>query len=153
VTSPSSGSQSSPALAAQDALTAMLLRRLTKSFGIPAADAEEIVRDALLWRLAAGAMSDPESWLVETVCTTARSYWRREAPGDATEAEMAAIRAAVFTGAALLALAPQRQEALRLRLHEGRTYREIAEAMDITPGYARGLVREALTKIARTRRK
>ena len=136
-----------------DALAAMLVRRLTNSFGIPAPDAEAIVVNARLCLLAAGGATDAEAWLVETVCEAARGYWRRTAPADASAGETETLREVIFTGRALEALPPQMREALRLRCHEGRAYEDIAQEMDIARPYAERLVARALAKMTRARRK
>lgn len=133
------------------AVTEMLVRRLTGSFGIPTEDAVRIVRDARVTLLGILHVSDPETLLLEIACDTARAYWRSALP-DATPAETRALEEIAFTGAALASLAPRVREALRLRFHDRRTYAEIAAELDVVPAYARRMVWRALARIARAQR-
>lgn len=126
-----------------------LIQTVTRSFGIPDADAREIVRQACIALFHARLSIDPERWLCNVVCDLAREYWRSEPPADASPGEAITFREVNFTKRVLSTLSATAREALRLRYHEGRTLEEIAQALNVAPVAARRMIEKSLAKILR----
>ena len=137
-----------------DSLVAMLTRRLTAGFGIPPGEAAAMVREARLALLMNVApVPDPETWLVGLVSEMGRAYWQRGLPPDATAEEARAIAELAFTSAAVATLSPRLREALRLRFHEKKTFREIAAELDVAEPYALRMVTRGVTKVLHAQRR
>jgi DNA-directed RNA polymerase specialized sigma subunit, sigma24 homolog len=126
-----------------------LVSTVTRTFGVPEEDARAIVREGCIALYHAKQIAEPDRWLSNFVCDLARAYWHHKPPSDATCREAITVREVTFTRRLLDTLPAPAREALRLRYHEGKTFAEVAEELNVAPLAARRMIEKSLAKIVR----
>jgi len=129
----------------------VLVRAVTR-IGVPEADAEALVWEALL----ACLWEDPpegerKAWLIAAAATRASTYLELRglpARGDVAK-EARAVEHLDLRRRELAALTERVREALRLRVSEKKSYAEIAEELGVSEFAAKKMVERALRKLPR----
>lgn len=132
----------------------LLVRTLPRLFGISEKEAELTVFDAISAYIASAPPdSDASKWIAAAACTQALGLQRARIPAAAPPADPrdaeAEVARQILYARGLHRLTSREREALALRVAERQTYWAIAAAMDITPTYAKKLVRRAAEKLRR----
>lgn len=126
----------------------LLLEMLTRTFGVPAQDAETLVYETVTaYQMAAEVVPSPLAFLIAGARAKGLAYL--EAHGGA---RVQADPEAALARGALHLLAGQAREAVRLRFEEGMAYPDIALELGVTVFAAEQLVAKALAKIRRLQR-
>ena len=123
------------------------------------ADAEDLAQDVFISAWQAAARWRPEAkfatWLYRVTANACLNWKRRSRPalvesldgrpaaGESAEATLARREEEAAVGAAVRALPANQRMALILRRFEGRSNREVAEAMDCSEGAVEGLLQRA----------
>ncbi|MEK7469022.1 MAG: sigma-70 family RNA polymerase sigma factor [Planctomycetota bacterium] len=122
-------------------------------------DAEDLAQDVFLAAWTAASRWRPEAkfgtWLYRVTANACLNWKRRSRPalvenldarpaaGESAEAALARREEGEAVGAAVRALPPNQRMALVLRRFEGRSNRQVAEAMDCSEGAVEGLLQRA----------
>ncbi|KAF0242520.1 MAG: RNA polymerase sigma-70 factor ECF [Planctomycetota bacterium] len=122
-------------------------------------DAEDLAQDVFLAAWSAAARWRPEAkfgtWLYRVTANACLNWKRRSRPalvagldarpaaGESAEAAMARREEEAAVGTAVKALPANQRMALILRRFEGRTNREVGEAMDCSEAAVEGLLQRA----------
>lgn len=132
-------------------LTRVLGGTLTRDYGLSSAEGNELLQQALCAYLQLTVpIGDPEAWLIAIVCSKAEELYRqRGGRAGAPDVQQATSRAREILGVVrgLEALPADARKAIRLRIHEGWSFEDIAAELDVTVRYARHLVATSLKKL------
>lgn len=126
---------------------------LTRDFCLSEAEANDLVQQALCAYLQLTvSTSEAEAWLISVVCSRAEALYRQRAgasavpvPGATQESTRTREVLEVMRG--LEALPANAQKAVRLRIHERRSFEDIADELNVSVKYARHLVATSLKKL------
>jgi RNA polymerase sigma factor (sigma-70 family) len=134
-----------------------VLLRAVMRIGVPEEAADALVREAFIGYFFLNPPPQPQeakAWLIAAAGMKASEYLKMHGlPAGGNVAEAArAVEHLEVQREELATLPARAREALRLRVSEGRSYAEIAEALDVSEFAARKMVSRAWAKLRRLRR-
>ncbi len=125
-----------------EAYRGLLLRLLTRNFGVPAGDAESLVYETFLACEMVGRVANVEAWLIAGATEMAKAHLRT--PGRAPSPP--SLRDA------LTVLPEHARELLRLRFEEGLSYPEIAAVLGMSVDAVERIAAKALARVRKMQR-
>ena len=129
-------------------LSNTLLGVLTEKYLLSEEDAIVLLQDAFYaFTQLTVPTSEAEEWLTASICLSAAKISRRRK--EAVDEDIAEIREMLDRQRAFQVLPAQARRAVRLRVHEERSFEEIAEELNVTVDAARRLVRTSVEKLRR----